>query len=1032
MVRFLLPLLLLSLAVPTVADEQQTSFRDEIAPILVRNCLGCHNDKKAEGGLNMSTFALLLKGGDVLPGESIVPGEPDSSYLIELVRPDGVPRMPYKLDPLPADAIATLERWVREGATFDGPSRTETALASLVDPLADLPDVALTVPTSEPVTAAAFTPDGLTLAAARGGDVLLFDVATRDRVDRLRGHPGRITSLRITPDGRRLIAAGGRPGLSGVLTIWNLRDRRLIQELRGHDDDILATALSPDGSTLATASYDRQVKLWDVASGRELRTLREHTDAVHGVAFSPDGTRLATASGDRTVKVWDVASGARRATLSDATAEQYAVAFSPDGKTVLGAGVDRTIRVWAIEGEDARLERQVIAHDGAILKLVVGPDGSTLVSCGEDRAIKFWGLPSLNPRFAIPPRPDWPLALALSPDGMRLAVGLYDGALTLFDSKDGTEVASLLEAPKSSHSITTATGEGTSGPTPEVAKPELVRDATLNPPSPRGTVRGGTVRVTLSGIGLEHAREIVVPGSPGITTRILPVETPTPKQLVVEWSIAPDARPGVHRFAVRTPLGTTPYQNFVISADPETKLEEGEGSTGPLLDSLPATLLGAIDTPGDIDEARFDAKAGDVLTVDVLAQGIGSRLDPVITVCGPTGEWVAEARGSGQRPDPRLIVRAQEDGQYSLRVEDAQFGGSANHLYRLTIGSRGRARNVFPLGVQIGTTAELTVEGTNLATNRGRVVSSPRDEAGRLVTVELEGSEAMRGPENLKVVLADGPQTVESSDNDELSIANPVPLPGGVSGHIERPGDVDLYRFEAKADRPVVVEVFGRRLGTEIDPLIEVVDAQGQSLPRAVLRPVAETHVAFRDHGSNQRNIRLTVWNDLEVGDFVLVGRELMRLTELPRNPDDDAIFWGLGLHRTDMGERVAFLETTPEQHFQGQSIYKVEVHPPGTTFPPGGVPPVTLPYRNDDGGPGFEGDAHVTFDPPADGTYFVRVEDARGFGGEDYGYHLVVRRPHPDFELSLSTENPNVPRGGHASSRPASVASTGSMGRSR
>src|SRR5207248_2555091 len=147
----------------------------------------------------------------------------------------------------------------------------------------------------------------------------------------------------------------------------------------------------------------------------------------------------------------------------------------------------------------------------------------------------------------------------------------------------------------------------------------------------------------------------------------------------------------------------------------------------------------------------------------------------------------------------------------------------------------------------------------------------------------------------------------------------------------------------------------------------------------------------------------------------VLVGRELTRIFELPRNPDDDAIMWGLGHARNNPGERVAFLETTPEHHPLAQPIYKVEIHPPGTTFPAGGVPPVILHYRNDDGGPGFGKDARLTFDPPADGTYLVRVEDARGLGGERFGYHLVVRRPRPDFRLSISTENPNVPRGGTA-----------------
>ena len=56
-----------------------------------------------------------------------------------------------------------------------------------------------------------------------------------------------------------------------------------------------------------------------------------------------------------------------------------------------------------------------------------------------------------------------------------------------------------------------------------------------------------------------------------------------------------------------------------------------------------------------------------------------------------------------------------------------------------------------------------------------------------------------------------------------------------------------------------------------------------------------------------------------------------------------------------------------------------------------------------------------MTFDPPADGEYLVRVEDVRGLGGEDFGYHLVVRRPRPDFQVSPRHREPEHPARGTA-----------------
>jgi hypothetical protein len=92
--------------------------------------------------------------------------------------------------------------------------------------------------------------------------------------------------------------------------------------------------------------------------------------------------------------------------------------------------------------------------------------------------------------------------------------------------------------------------------------------------------------------------------------------------------------------------------------------------------------------------------------------------------------------------------------------------------------------------------------------------------------------------------------------------------------------------------------------------------------------------------------------------------------------------------------------------------VYKVEIHPPGSTFPPNGLPLFPVYYRNDDGGPGFGKDSYLVFDPPADGTYQVRVADARGAGGPGYAYRVTVRPPRPDFAVSFSPTAPNIPVG--------------------
>lgn len=483
----ILTLLSILTCIPLVAAP--VDYAKEVAPIFRSYCAGCHNDVDYEGDFSLETYASLREGGD--EGDPLALNEDGKALLMRLIAHQAKPHMPPKDEPqLPASEVATLSRWIAEGAK--GPKIDDSILQKLIVPVISPSEGS----SQGPVTAVSICAESELIPWRSRSDVRLVAVAHSGKVEirgsvsefsnrnliaegkdavfrELKGAPGRVNSLEFIAGGKQLIAASGVSGLSGVAILWDVETGTKVREFAGHRDVLYDAAVSPDGTLLATAGYDRAIRVWRMADAELLHTIDYHKGAVFDLAWHPSGKVLASASADETVKLWRVSDGVRLDTLNQPQGEQNAVIFSRDGSHVISAGADQRLHMWQLVSiDEPKLNPMVhsrFAHEAPVTAIALS--GKYLISSAEDRSLKVWSMPDLRELKAFEIQPDIVSVVENtepSVDSTRFVVGRMDGTLAEWHVGDLSDIAEVALADTSVQSV--ASHSDSQG---EVTKSEL-------------------------------------------------------------------------------------------------------------------------------------------------------------------------------------------------------------------------------------------------------------------------------------------------------------------------------------------------------------------------------------------------------------------------------------------------------------------------------------------------------------------------------------------------------------------------------
>jgi hypothetical protein len=306
--------------------------------------------------------------------------------------------------------------------------------------------------------------------------------------------------------------------------------------------------------------------------------------------------------------------------------------------------------------------------------------------------------------------------------------------------------------------------------------------------------------------------------------------------VILEITIDEGARPGMRELRLLTGVGgaTNPVR-FMVSTLPEAReYEPNDLKSPPETHLRPPFVMNGQIMPGDEDRFSFDAGAGQGLVIDVaarelvpyLADAVPGWFQAVVAVLDDAGNEVAYADDFLFDPDPALYFVAPETGKYHIVVRDSIHRGREDFVYRVTVGELPFVTGIFPLGGRLGSKASVYLYGWNLPDTKMALDTSQTANGWRDVQFEASGMTS----NTVRYALGTLPESTEKEGNGSIRSANAIKPQSTLNGRIDLPGDVDLYRFKARAGEVFKISVAARSLRSPVDGLLRVLDREGAVL----------------------------------------------------------------------------------------------------------------------------------------------------------------------------------------------------------
>jgi hypothetical protein len=389
---------------------------------------------------------------------------------------------------------------------------------------------------------------------------------------------------------------------------------------------------------------------------------------------------------------------------------------------------------------------------------------------------------------------------------------------------------------------------------PLLAQPALTRAV------PGGIPAGTTTEVVLHGTKLAGATSVWT--SFGAEVEII-AEGEKPSDTLLRCRVTvPESEPvQIGGLIVATPEGASPPLLVMID-DLPSAAESGRNTTSADAQLVePLVAIDGVTQSGSSDFFAFEAQAGQRISVEVVAQRLGSSCDPVVWLRDKDGKVLQLVDDDASlAADCRFSHACDTAGRYVLEIRDNSY--RAGLSYRLRIGDFPLVSTPLPLGVKAGDKAQIVqfaavdlidaaIGGTkaivrltdvNAHVRQLPVVARRQDgRSSALATIIVS--------EHVELLATESPDAIE------------LPIPCGMSGQLENAGDEDAFRFAVRKGDKLNFAALSGSLGSPALVAIRVTSDKGATLAETGFTETGEPSLA---------------WTAPADGDYLLLVRDLL------------------------------------------------------------------------------------------------------------------------------------------------------------